>query len=333
MIPFRNSIALPCILAAAFMASAAALADGGAAPSIIDGIAAEVDGETITISEVMREVRQLAAMANVPPNDREGMMKLFDEARDALIERQLILHAYEAGEQKLPDWVVENRVSEIVEERFGGDRAKLASALARERLTVEEWRDRIREEMVIASMRQLNIDRLVQICPGDVKAFFETNSAAYAISGPVRVAMIQLAPLAGEDDDALMARAKTLCEEIAKSGDFDAAARKNSIEAHAKKGGDWGFVDPEEEFRADIAQAVMALGEGEVSAPVQTPAGVFIMKKIAVRPDGRATLADVREQIEGDLKKAEADRLHREWIERLRADARIKVYQFSGENR
>ncbi len=329
MILNRSLSAFPCVLAVAFAASAAAFAAGEVVPEVIDGIAAEVDDSTITISEVMREVRQLAVVMNVPANDREAMTRLFEQSRDALIERQLILHAYEAGEQKLPDWVVDNRVSEIIEDRFGGDRAKLASALSKERLTVEEWRSRLEEEMIIASMRQLNVDRLVQIRPGDVKTCFETNSAAYAISGPVRVAMIQLAPLAGEGDDALLARAKTLREEIAKSGDFAAAARKNSCEAHARNGGDWGFVDPEEEFREDIAKAVMALDEGGVSEPVQTPVGIFIMKKIAVRPDGKATLADVREQIEADLRKIEAQRLHEEWIARLREDARIKIYSLS----
>lgn len=327
MINIRNTFASACILSIALAAAPALSAGEDRPPEIIDGIAAEVDGETITISEVMREVRHMAAAMNVPSNDRGAYTALFAEARDALIERLLILHAYEAGDQKLPDWVVENRVSEILEDRFAGDRARLVSALARERLTVDEWRERIREEMAIASMRQFYIDRLVQIRPGDVKACFETNSAAYAISGPVRVAMIQLAPASGEDEDALMARAEALCAEIVKSGDFDSAARKNSCEAHAEKGGDWGFVDPEEEFREEIAKAVMDLDEGCVSAPVKTPAGVFIMKKVAVRPDGKATLADVREQIEGDLRKAEAQRLHEEWIARLSSDARIKIYE------
>ena len=316
----------PQTLACAAALAAVALAAFSDDVSIVDGIAAEVDGSTITISEVMREARQLAVVTDAPVGDRDAMAKLFVQARDALIERQLILHSYEAGGQKLPEWVTENRVSEIIEERFGGDRAWLASALARERMTIEEWRRRLEEEIILGSMRQLNVDRLVQIRPGDVKACFETNSAAYKLAGPVRVAMIQLAPKGDEDEGAVAARAAALRAELAGGADFADAARANSCEAHASKGGDWGFVEPEDEFRTEIAQAVAALKEGEISEPITTPAGVYIVKKIADRADGRATLADVREQIEADLREAESKRLHGEWIQRLKDDARIRIY-------
>lgn len=318
----RFTLTLACAATLAAVAPAAFSDDA----SIVDGIAAVVDGSTITISDVMLEARRMATAEMIPANDRDAMSKMFVLARGYLIELQLILHSYEAGEQKLPDWIIENRVNEIIEERFGGDRSKLASALAAERMTIEEWRRHIEEKMIIASMIQLNVERLVQIRPGDIKACFETNSAAYKLAGPVRVAMIQLAPQGDEDEAAVVARASALRAELANGADFGDAARANSCEAHAKQGGDWGFVDPEDEFRTEIAQAVAALKEGEISEPIATPAGVYIVKKIAERADGRATLADVREQIEADLREAESQRLHGEWIQRLKDDARIRIY-------
>lgn len=317
---------------AAFLAPLARCAGDNAAPSadasIIDGIAAEVDGDTITISEVMREARAHAAAMRVSPSDREAMSKIFARSLDAMIERQLILHAYQAGEQKLPDWVADNRMSEIIEERFGGDRAKLVSALARERLTVEEWRERLEEEIILGSMRQLNVDRLVQVRPGDIVAVFEANAGDYGLPGPVRVAMILLAPEGDEDEAALVARAAAIREGIvAPGGDFADAARAHSSEAHASRGGDWGFVDPEEEFRPEIAEAIAGLAVGEVSAPVATAAGVYLLKKVAERPDRKARIEDVREQIEGELREKETKRIHDEWIERLRKDARIRIYE------
>ena len=325
-LPARAACAL-----AAILAPVAARAGDTAAPSsgasIIDGIAAEVDGDTITISEVMREARALAAAMRVPLSDSDAMSRIYGQSRDALIERLLILHAYHAGEQKLPGWVADNRMGEIIEERFGGDRAKLVSALAREHLTVEEWRDRLEEEIILGSMRQLNVDRHVQIRPGDVVAEFESSAEGYGLPGPVRVAMIMLAAEGEEGEEEVVARAAAIREGIvAPGGDFASAARLHSREAHAGEGGDWGFVDPEEECRPESAAESAALKVGEVSRPVVTPAGVYLLKKVAERPDRKARIEDVRDRIEAELREKETKRIHDAWIERLGKDARIRIY-------
>ena len=298
------------------------------AASLVDGLAAIVDGKGITIAEVMRETRHLAELLHVPSGDSATLRKLYAKSRDHLVERQLILHAYEAGEAKLPEWVAENRASEIIEERFGGDRSRLASELAREHLTVEEWRERLEEELILGAMRQANVDRRVSIRPADVRAAFATNSAdSLVLPGTTRVSMIQLRPVEGESDEAFASRAAALRDGLAAGGDFALAARRFSRDSHARAGGDWGYVEPADEFREEIVEALDVLPEGGISAPIHTPAGTFIVKKTGYRPDRKATFEDFRESIENGLREQESERLYAEWIGRLKADARVQVFE------
>lgn len=295
---------------------------------LLDGVAAEVDAETITIAEVMLEARRLAEELRLRPSEQEDRLReLYDRALDGLIDRRLILKAHARSEQQMQPWVVDKRVEEIIEERFGGDRGKLISALTQERLTLEAWRKRLEEELILGAMRYAQVERRVVVRPADVTAYFATNTAAFTADGTVRVAMILLAPESGERAEALAARAAALRAELAAGKDFGVLARKHSREAHAAQGGDWGFVDPAEVFRPELVNALAALQPGELSPPLVTEAGIYLLRKTAERPDRVLTLADVRERIESLLRRQEADRLYREWVGRLRQDARIRLYE------
>ncbi|MGI6494527.1 MAG: peptidylprolyl isomerase [Kiritimatiellia bacterium] len=330
-VPRRLFFALAGLLAG--MAPLAAQAEDAPMPpagtvSLVDGVAAEVDGKAITLAEAMRETQQLARMLNIPPGNAAALRVLYEKALAHLIDRQLILQAYEAGEARLPEWLVENRASEIIEDRFQGDMSLLASDLAKEHLTIEQWRSRLEEEIILGAMRQTHVERQVAIRPSDVRAAFETNTAmSLELPGSVRVSMIQLLPADDEDDEAFAKRAAALHASLSEGGDFAQAARLHSRDSHAMKGGDWGFVDPEEEFRTEIVQALATLPEGGLSAPVETPAGIFLVKKTADRPDRKARFEDFREEIEESLREQESDRLYAAWMQRLREDARIRIYE------
>ena len=98
----------------------------------IDGVAAKVGSETILRSDVAEEMRRMGL--------RDPSR--FDEVRNEIIDRKLILKAAVESKMTIQDWVVENRVREIIDTAFGGDRNKLMDALAKERVSFPEWRRR-----------------------------------------------------------------------------------------------------------------------------------------------------------------------------------------------
>jgi len=297
------------------------------APGVLDGVAAEVGETRITIAETMEAVRELSALRHLGAEAQAaGLRTLYAEARDALVSRQLILQAYGKSPNKLQPWVLEQRIESLIEERFGGDRSRLLAALGRERITYDDWRRRVEEDLILTSMRRERVDRHVEVAPSDVRAYYATNRAEFALAGPVRVALILLKPVSNETAEATVARAAALRARIASGQDFGALARQHSQDARATTGGDWGFLDPAGELRPELVETLARLRPGECSPPVPTPAGVYLVRKVAEYPDRVLPLADAWSGIETRLRRREADRLQREWIARLRADTFVRVH-------
>ena len=103
----------------------AALAGGVAFGYEVDGIAAKVGSDTILRSDVFEEMRRMGARDE----------SRYAEARNDMIDRRLILKAAGDAKMTMQEWVVENRVREIVDKSFGGDRSKLVEMLAKQKMS------------------------------------------------------------------------------------------------------------------------------------------------------------------------------------------------------
>ena len=109
----------------------------------IDGVAAKVGSETILKSDVIDEMRRMGL--------RDASR--YEEIRNEMIDRKLMLKAAADSKMTLQDWVVENRMREIISKAFGGDRNKLIETLGKQRMSYPEWQARMKEDMIVADMR------------------------------------------------------------------------------------------------------------------------------------------------------------------------------------
>lgn len=125
-------------------------ADSGA--SVIDGIAAKINNDVITISDVMAEIRrdpELRTMGRTL-QDETTFRRLYRDTVEAMVDRRLVLKAAVDAKMELQDWVVDKRVWEIVKEGFDGDINRLYVALADSHIPFEEWRRTIREDLIVS---------------------------------------------------------------------------------------------------------------------------------------------------------------------------------------
>ena len=316
-----------CLLLALATALRAAAATNAPAPLVLDGLAAEVGGARITIAETMELARELAAARKQPAADAAGVLRaLYAEAQEQLVARQLVLQAYAAQEQKLPAWAVERRVESVIDERFGGDRSRLISMLNQQGLGYDAWRKRLEEEMVIATMHQQFVDQHVAVAPAEIRAFYATNAAAFAVEGPVRAGLILLARQEGESAAAALGRAREVLGRLRAGQDFRAVARSVSTESHARQGGDWGYVDPAEVFRKELADALAGLKIGEVSEPLETETGIYLVTKFDERTDRVMPLEAAWPEIEAYLRRVQAEARRAAWIESLKSRTTVRCF-------
>lgn len=320
--------AVACLAGALVFATAgtATIADTSDPAIAIDGIAAYVNGDTVTVSDVNKGVwgflRDREWLAGRHP--REAYPAAFEEALQSLVNHRLILQEYEGGKLRLPPWLFEQRQREIIDERYQGDTAALMRDLASERLTLEEWRNLIKERTIVSAMRHSKVDSNVKVAPGRIVEYYNSHAEEFTDGGGVRLGLMLLKQNGGESDEDFLKRAARVAAAASGSDKaFSAAAREFSQDSRASEGGDWGWLIPEDMLRTELVTALRGLTAGETSAPVQTSTGIYILRKIEERESAVQPLADVREKIENTLRLEETERLFEAWTRRLRSKASI----------
>jgi parvulin-like peptidyl-prolyl isomerase len=301
----------------------------------VDGIAAHVNGTIITRGDVFKEMSVSAAelMRRVPgTNTSQKMAEVFEVARNALVERQLVLGAYAARDdnQKLPEWVVDSRINEIVHEEFNDDRSALLDMLSEQHMTYDEWRKRMEENLIVRVMRQENVDRWVNVSPAMVRRWYDEHQDDYLMPAKIRLRAIVI--FKRETPESTAAQRKLVIDiklQLNKGGDFAALARQYSEDNKASDGGDWGQVETAL-LQRNLAIVAARLKPGETSKIIETGDGYYIFKSEGGEPAGYTAFEDARDAIEKELRKTEMQRVYTQWIDRLKRAAYIHIPEQSG---
>ena len=273
----------------------------------VDGIAARVGSSVILKSAVLGEMRRAGV----------GEEK-YAEVRGEMIERELILKAAARAKLQMQDWVVENRVREIVTRLFDGDANRFKAALAKDRVTFPEWRQRVKDDMVVAAMRWQTVDKTVSANPADMRREYESHPERYMTGNRVTVSAILIGP--GDADK------KSEIEEALKTEPFSEVAKKYSSDARAKDGGQWKDIKPEDEFRPEVCAEIAKMKKGETSKWIELDGWNFLVRKDDEKAGSKMTFEEAYDDIAQNVRKELADKRYREWIDRLKAETYIKVY-------
>jgi len=190
------------------------------------------------------------------------------------------------------------------------DKVKLADGAAKkfydENSRQFEMPEQAKAEFVVLSMETIGAQ--LTVSEAEVKAWFDGHKERFQQPEERRASHILVASEKIGKDKA-KARAEGLLQEIRKNpAAFADLAKKNSDDpGSAAKGGDLGFfgrgmmVKPFED-------ATFTLKDGEISGVVESDFGFHIIKLTGIHAAKEKPFADVRGEIEAELKKAGASR-------------------------
>ena len=299
----------------------------------LDGIAARVDSNVITIGDVMNEIRRNPdAGRRMASADESEMQALYRAALDTLVERRLVLKAAAEKKVEIPEWVVDNQLREIVLNSFGGDMNRLEEELARSRVPMTEYRHSVMEDILVRGMRQQMIEQFAFASPAAMKKEYESHPERYRREAKVSVRVILLKPAKeGDGVPSLETRWMQIGEELAAGMNFSDLAIKYSADSHAKDGGLWADVNPEEAFRPEIAEAIAKLEPGRVSNMINLDGWGFIVKKESETKAKALTFAEAYDSIALAVRNAAAKKAYDEWIVRLKENSYVKTYPMPKE--
>lgn len=299
---------------------------GIAKAAILDGIAAKVDDDVLTVGEVMKEASRRITSPGVL-SSKDAVKELYRVSLEGLIEKRLILAAAKRKGMEMQEWVVENRIREIIKEGFGSDKQNLLAALDGMHTTYAEWKSMIREDLIVAAMRWQMVEKNILATPAAIRQEWTTNKTAYARPPKTTVSVILLKPADTDDPSAsVVSRGAAILQKLEEGVPFADLAREYSADSHASQGGVWKDVDPEEAFREEIVETLEALKVGEHSQLVDLDGWGFIVRKDAETQGGEPDFAAVYDEVAAAVRKNLSQEAYNKWIARLKADAFVKTF-------
>lgn len=273
----------------------------------VDALVATVGSDTILRSDVEEELLR-----------RHASAEDFNAVREELIDRKLILRAATQEKMTIQEWVVESRIREIVDKVFEGDRNKLMETLSRQKISYPEWRQRMKDDMLVAAMRWNVVEKNAVARPADMVRLYREHPERFSTPTKVSVSVILLKP-----EDAVLK--EEVAAELA-TNDFAVVAKRYSADSRADEGGAWVDINPAEIFKPEICSEISELRTGALSRWIEIGGWSFLLRKDAETLGEKLTFDQAYERIESEVKETEAKKLYEAWIKRLRAETFVKVY-------
>ena len=301
---------------------------------VIDGVAAVVNRDVITISQVRelvgareRSLREIYSGQEL--QDKVKEMRL--SALKDLVDRQLILQEFKKMQEKganIPDYVVDDRVQTIIREEFGGDRSAFVRTLQAQGYTLTRFKEIEKEKIIVQAMRQSKVDNNFVISPTQIQAYYNKNKSAYATPEQVKLRMIVIREGASGDvpDTGSKAElAQEIRQKVAGGAEFDRMAQMYSEDESTQQvGGDWGWIE-RNTLNEKLTNVAFSLRPGEVSPVVSLGNTYYILMVEAKKNASVKPISDVREEIEKNLIQQERMRTQQRWLDTLRQKAYIKI--------
>ena len=301
---------------------------------VIDGIAAIVNNDVITISQVRelsgareRSLRELYRGGG--PELQEKLKEMRLASLKDLIDRQLVLQEFKQMQEKganIPDYVVDDRVKTIIREEFGGDRSAFVRTLQAQGYTLTRFKEIEKEKIVVQALRQSKVNENFVISPNQIQNYYDKNKGSYSTPEQARLRMIIIREGASDVPDVGSKKdlAKEIRDKISQGAEFDRMAQMYSEDDTRDMGGDWGWIE-RNTLNEEITKVAFGLRAGEVSPVITIGDAYYIMMVEAKKSAAVKPMTEVRDEIERNLTQQERKKAQDRWLDSLRAKAYIKI--------
>ncbi|MEP6809042.1 MAG: peptidylprolyl isomerase [Chthoniobacterales bacterium] len=296
---------------------------------IIDGIAATVNGEVITYSQVRGLIapRERALRQQFTGAEYEKKIKEAEaQALQDLIDRELIVQSFKKEKLSLPDYFVEQRMSEIIRDNFGGDRNTFIEALRAQNYSLSEFKKSEYEKIIVSAMRGKNVNPNMVASPLRMQEYYQKHRADFSSKEEVKLRMIMIPSRAVEGNAASQkAMAQEIRGKLTSGSDFARMAQMYSEDSTRDLGGDWGWIE-HQTLAGPLEKVAFSLPVGKVSNIIELGGNFYILKVEEKRGGVTKSLAQVRDEVEKKLRQEDAQRMQENWLAGLRQKATIRKF-------
>lgn len=292
---------------------------GRAAAEGMDRIVAIVNGEAITQSELRETIAKRRANLGALPAEPSAAADA-QQALNELIERRIQVQiAQRKGITIAPEEV--DRAQREIQARSGiRSEDALRAELVRYGLTLEQYREDLREQLLTLKLANREVRSGIILSDQEMMAYYHAHQDDYRLPDEYDLSQILLPAPRPEDLPAVRAQAADLARRLRAGETLEAVA----VLGPAARSGDLGTLK-RGHMLSYIEQAVSALKQGEVSDPIQSPAGIHIFRLNALRTGRIRPYEEVQAEIREALFAERSRQIYDRWVKELRDRAQVEI--------
>lgn len=286
--------------------------------TVVDRIVAVVNSDIITLSELNRAAAPFIEKAKESAGSAGQ-----EEAIEAKIKSDLLqqmvdatLTKQEAGKYGID--VTDQDVDVAIEnfkKQNNLDDKTLERGLAAEGLTLEEYRERMKDQILQSMLVNRAVRSKIIVTDSDIKAYYDAHLENFL--GVSKFHLKNIVVKTKED-------ARDILQRLEKGAVFEDLAKAKSIGSNAVDGGDLGLFDISS-FSAEIKEAVKPLKAGQFTPVIAAGDAYQIIYVSDIVMDGNKTLEEVSDKIHEVLYREEGEKLFKDWVRRLKENAHIQI--------
>lgn len=287
----------------------------------VDRIIATVNNEIVLLSDYQKFVHKYAQDSRKEGID-EGLL------RNLLEEKIIYLEARKQGFDAT-DGEVAQSISEF-QKRNALSPMEFEKRLADEGMSMQDYKTLLKENIISLKLINRDVDSRVKVSDRDIALHYNDNRGLFAKTPEkmqVKAIFLKLseAPTLTEVTD-LKIKSLKIHDELSRGDFFERMVAQHAEEFLKARDGLLGEFE-KGELLPELDSYLQNMREGEISSPLWTKEGVYILKLTKKIRSSHIPIEEVRDSIYTTLYTKKREELYNIWISKLWSKSSVKVRQ------
>jgi len=302
-------------------------AEGG---QVVERIVAVVNDEVITLFDLNQTLapyeRQILAMGYADDKQEQMRFKVREDMLNQLIDQKLTDQEIKRYKISVSDKEIDGTVEQIKNTNHYTDES-LRNILASQGMSYDEYREKIKEQILRAKLVNIEVRSRVVITPEETRAYYERHPELFQGIRRYHLRNILMKAPASENPNAeqdVAEKFKLVLDQFRSGQSIEDLARRYSEAPNRDQGGDVGFFSLDQ-LSPQLQEHLRDLKAGDVTPILRTDQGFQVFYVEAVEAGEGRTLEEATAEIQDRLYKEIVDSKFKEWLQELRRRSHIKI--------
>jgi len=295
-----------------------------------DRIVAIVNDDIIILSELNRLLipyeQQIRSMGYTFEKEKETLFQVRENLLNQLIDEKLSDQEIQRKEITLEEKEIDATIEQIKKQSYFTDE-DLRKALAREGLTMQTYREQIKDELLRSKLISYEVRSKIVVTTEDIRSYYDSHPENYGSKTKYHLKHIMMKiPVVANTElkNEIKLKMEEIIQRLKKGASFEEMAKRYSESTIADEGGYLGDFELDS-LSPQIKAEIITLKPGEYTPILETDQGfqIFMLQNIIEGP--KQSLDDVFDEIQNVLYNEIGNQKYQSWIEALRKQAHIQI--------